>query len=132
MKLDFQTATRQASVASLAIPFKVRGTLKNPKVVPDALGAASGALGDGGSVIDDVTGFVSGLFGGGSSNAAANDNPCGERAGAVQAEEPSAVSSEPANPAPEPNTAPSGDDDSIGNALENLKKDLGNIGDLFE
>ena len=128
LKFDFQTATRQASVASLAIPFKVRGTLKNPKVALDALGA-------GGSLVDDVTGFVSGLLGGGSSSAATNDDPCALQAGAVETEAPAksaAATSEPAAPAPEPSPEQGSDDDSIGNALESFKKDLGKIGDLFD
>jgi hypothetical protein len=108
LKFDFQTATRQASVASLAIPFKVRGTLKNPKVALDALGA-------GGSLVDD--------------------DPCALQAGAIETEAPAksaAATSEPAAPAPEPSPEQGSDDDSIGNALESFKKDLGKIGDLFD
>jgi hypothetical protein len=43
LKLMFDTRTRQTALVSLAVPFRVEGTLKDPKAYPDPLGTAQGA-----------------------------------------------------------------------------------------
>jgi hypothetical protein len=43
LDMMFDTRTRQTALASLAVPFRVKGTLKNPKAYPDPLGTAQGA-----------------------------------------------------------------------------------------
>lgn len=40
LDLKFETRTRQAALVSLAVPFVVKGTLKEPRPAPDALGTA--------------------------------------------------------------------------------------------
>lgn len=58
-KLDllFDTQTSQASLASLAIPFRVGGTLKNPKASPDVAGAATALAKAAGVAINPVAGI---------------------------------------------------------------------------
>ncbi|MET4806282.1 AsmA family protein [Limibacillus sp. MBR-115] len=58
-KLDllFDTQTSQASLASLAIPFRVGGTLKNPKASPDVAGAAAALAKAAGVAINPVAGI---------------------------------------------------------------------------
>jgi uncharacterized protein involved in outer membrane biogenesis len=43
LKLHFSTATRSLSLASLAVPFTVGGTLKAPKITANPIAAATGA-----------------------------------------------------------------------------------------
>lgn len=76
LNLTFDTATREASIASLAVPFNVTGTLASPSVAPDPLGTALGIAKTAGMVINPVAGIgvligdkVAGSAGGG-------DNPC--------------------------------------------------------
>lgn len=52
LDLHFDTATRQAALVSLAIPFNVTGTMKNPQVAPDPLGAAKAAASLAGVAVD--------------------------------------------------------------------------------
>jgi len=43
LKLQMDTASREPSIASLAVPFNIGGTLKSPSVTPDPVGTAIGA-----------------------------------------------------------------------------------------
>lgn len=43
LKLQMDTATREPSIASLAVPFNIGGTLKSPTFTPDPVGTALGA-----------------------------------------------------------------------------------------
>jgi uncharacterized protein involved in outer membrane biogenesis len=43
LDLNMDTATREVSIASLAVPFNIGGTLKSPTFAPDAVGTALGA-----------------------------------------------------------------------------------------
>lgn len=43
LKLQMDTASREPSIASLAVPFNIGGTLKSPTVTPDPVGTAIGA-----------------------------------------------------------------------------------------
>ncbi len=52
--LTMDTATREASLASLAIPFHVKGTMKSPDVVPDPAGAITGLAGAVGAEVKEV------------------------------------------------------------------------------
>ncbi len=56
LKLKFDTKTREAALVSLAVPFRVEGTLASPNAYPDPLGSVQGVA----SAVDSV----SGLFGG--------------------------------------------------------------------
>ena len=62
LDMAFDTDSRVPALVSLAIPFNVRGTLKNPRVVPDALGALQGAAGVAATVVNPlaVLGAVAG------------------------------------------------------------------------
>jgi len=62
LDLSMDTATRQASLASLAIPFHVKGTMKEPQVVPDPMGAITGLTGAVGSQVKEV-GEIGALIG---------------------------------------------------------------------
>ncbi|MEM7169608.1 MAG: AsmA family protein [Pseudomonadota bacterium] len=81
LDLSFDTATSKASLASLAIPFNVTGTLKSPVVKPDPLGTAASAakavenLADGESLIGGLAGLVDQNLGGEQSTAS-NDGLC--------------------------------------------------------
>ena len=57
LDLAFDTETREASIASLAVPFNVTGTLKSPSVAPDPLGTALGVAKTAGLVINPVAGL---------------------------------------------------------------------------
>jgi uncharacterized protein involved in outer membrane biogenesis len=43
LDLNMDTATREVSIASLAVPFNIGGTLKSPSFAPDPVGTALGA-----------------------------------------------------------------------------------------
>ncbi len=43
LDLNMDTATREVSIASLAVPFNIGGTLKSPTFAPDVVGTAIGA-----------------------------------------------------------------------------------------
>jgi uncharacterized protein involved in outer membrane biogenesis len=43
LDLQMDTATRETSIASLAVPFNIGGTLKSPSFTPDPVGTALGA-----------------------------------------------------------------------------------------
>lgn len=43
LELHMDTATRETSIASLAVPFNIGGTLKSPSFTPDPIGTALGA-----------------------------------------------------------------------------------------
>ncbi len=74
--LIFDTKTREAALVSLAVPFRVRGTLANPNASPDPRATVkaiakifdglSGNKKDGGktSTKDKISGLVGGIFGG--------------------------------------------------------------------
>ena len=57
LNLNFDTETRETSIASLAVPFNVTGTLKSPSVAPDPLGTALGVAKTAGMVINPVAGL---------------------------------------------------------------------------
>jgi uncharacterized protein involved in outer membrane biogenesis len=152
LDLDFDTATRQPSLASLAVPFKVGGTLKNPKVSADAVGAATGAVenlaGTATTTADGVWGYVAGLLGNESgSDGGAVSSPCVVADAAPPAAPLSEGSATPAAPADASPATGSGDgsspadsvtspaeegDKGIDDAFDDFKRDLGRIGDLFD
>ena len=95
LNLAFDTATSEASIASLAVPFTVTGTMKNPHIGGAALDAMTGG-GDIGNTLGALTGGALG----GSSDAGGEqqaDNPCavstGESAQPAAVEEPSLLDS---------------------------------------
>lgn len=57
LNLTFDTETRETSIASLAVPFNVTGTMKSPSVAPDPLGTALGVAKTAGMVINPVAGL---------------------------------------------------------------------------
>lgn len=57
LDLSFDSETREASIASLAVPFNMTGTLKSPIVAPDPLGTALGVAKAAGMVINPVAGL---------------------------------------------------------------------------
>jgi hypothetical protein len=81
LDLTFDTGTRVPALVSLAIPFKVQGTLANPRVIPDPVGALKGIAGAAATISNPlaVLGAVAGgqvlegATGGGDQPA---DNPC--------------------------------------------------------
>jgi len=54
LDLHFDTATRQTALVSLAVPFNVTGTLKDPTVAPDPLGTAAAAAVLAGAAVNPV------------------------------------------------------------------------------
>jgi uncharacterized protein involved in outer membrane biogenesis len=161
LDLDFDTATRQPSLASLAVPFKVGGTLKNPKVSADAVGAATGAVenlaGTATTTAEGVWGYVAGLLGnesGSGGGGGDGSSPCvvaaaappaaplsegGAAPAAPEDASPATGSGDGSSPA-ESAPSPGGGDDKAGeegdkgidDAFDNFKRDLGRIGDLFD
>ena len=57
LNLGFDTETREPSLASLTVPFKVTGQLADPRVVPDPLGVAGNVA----ERIGGVAGTIPGL-----------------------------------------------------------------------
>ena len=57
LDLYFDTSTKQASLASLAVPFRVQGTMKNPRVLPDLAGTALQVAKTAGVVVNPVAGI---------------------------------------------------------------------------
>jgi uncharacterized protein involved in outer membrane biogenesis len=57
MDLYFNTETRKASLASLAVPFRMTGMLKSPKVTPDPVGTALKAAKLAGTVANPLVGL---------------------------------------------------------------------------
>ena len=162
LDLDFDTATRQPSLASLAVPFKVGGTLKNPKVSADAVGAATGAVenlaGTATTTAEGVWGYVAGLLGnesgGGGGGDSGASSPCVVAAGSPPAAplpedgaapaapedaSPATGSGDGSSPAESVPSPGDGDDKAgeegdkgIDDAFDDFKRDLGRIGDLFD
>ena len=160
LDLDFDTATRQASLASLAVPFKLGGTLKNPKVSADAVGAATGAVenlaGTATTTAEGVWGYVAGLLGNESGGGGGGDgsSPCvvaaaappaaplpegGAAPAAPEDASPATGSGDGSSPAESVPSAGDGEDKAgdegdkgIDDAFDDFKRDLGRIGDLFE
>jgi uncharacterized protein involved in outer membrane biogenesis len=159
LDLDFDTATRQPSLASLAVPFKVGGTLKNPKISADAVGAATGAVenlaGTATTTAEGVWGYVAGLLGNESGGGGGDgSSPCvvaaaappatplsegGAAPAAPEDASPATGSGEGSSPAESvPSPGGGGDkageegDKGIDDAFDDFKRDLGRIGDLFD
>jgi len=83
LDLVFDTATRSASLASLAVPFRVGGTLKNPSVAPDLAGTALGIAKTAGVVVNPVAG-VSALMGSDAVESSGEDTACSAAVEQVQ------------------------------------------------
>ncbi|WP_026988658.1 AsmA family protein [Fodinicurvata fenggangensis] len=78
LNMNFDTKTRQTALVSLAIPFNVRGTLKNPSFSPDPAGTVEAAakLFGSGKNPEEILGSI---MSGGSSDSETQeeeDNPC--------------------------------------------------------
>lgn len=74
LDLHFDTSSRVPALVSLAIPFNVRGTLKNPQFAPDPLGTAQRAAELAGVEISPPEALAAMM--GISQNQAASQNPC--------------------------------------------------------
>lgn len=146
LDLYFDTKTRQAALVSLAIPFQMKGTMKDPNVVPDPSGALKGVLGAGTNLegtLGQISSLGGGLLGGGQQSGSsdggaadtgtsASDNPCV----AVASGTAPAAAEEPASPVPAPSQAEelipgAGDagkaiEDTVKDAEDTLKKLFGN------
>ena len=129
-KLDllFRTGTRSPSLASLAVPFKVTGTLKNPSVLPDPVAAASGAVkavAEGAvDTAKSLASTVERLMGKG--EGARDDRDACQRAlghASVEAAKPAAATLDQGEPSEKKNAATK-DDSSVGGAVDSFKKDL--------
>ncbi|MGF1632033.1 MAG: AsmA family protein [Kiloniellaceae bacterium] len=92
VNLAFDTQTRQPSLASLAVPFRVTGPLGNPGVTPDPIGAAVGVVGTvgdlaqtGGNIVGGAVDAVGGLIGTGPiiGQIGSNQTLCGEALAAI-------------------------------------------------
>ena len=107
LDLAFDTQTRQAALVSLAVPFRVTGTLAEPSVTPDPMGTALSAAKAVGTVANPLAalGALAGqqALSGGSAEEA---NPClaalNQSAGAAPAGEQPAAE----QPAAEPSASP--------------------------
>lgn len=129
LNLNFDTATREASIASLAVPFNVTGTLASPSVAPDPLGTALGIAKTAGMVINPVAGIgvligdkVAGQVGG-------EDNPCvvavNETAAGASGSEPSVIESVTEGASDTVGGAAEGAADAVEGAVEGIKNLFG-------
>lgn len=80
LDMQFDTETREAALVSLAIPFNVTGTLKEPNVAPDPAGAAMAAAklagGVAGASIDPMAALGALAGGGQASSEEGGGNAC--------------------------------------------------------
>jgi hypothetical protein len=75
LDMQFDTKSRETALVSLAIPFNVGGTLKNPSVAPDPAGAAMAAAKIAGTAVNPVA-ALGVLMGSGGGAAANGGNAC--------------------------------------------------------
>lgn len=92
LDLHFDTSSRVPALVSLAIPFNVRGTLKNPQFAPDPLGTAQRAAELAGIEISPPEALAA-LMGMSEERAASEENPC-----AVVVDADISTPTEPAQP----------------------------------
>jgi len=89
VNLAFDTQTSEPSLASLAVPFHVTGPLGDPRVTPDPVGAAVGAVGNvaetGGNIVGGAVDAVGGLIGTGPliGQIGSNESLCGQALAAI-------------------------------------------------
>jgi uncharacterized protein involved in outer membrane biogenesis len=132
LKLHFSTSTRSVSLASLAVPFTVGGTLKAPKVTANPIAAATGAakaVAEGAAnTAKSIVGTLERLVGGEGSGGDDRD-ACHKALASAEnaAPEPATVSDsestdKDAQGTEEPQAAKSSD--SLDDALDNMKSDF--------
>lgn len=117
LDLAFDTSSRVPALVSLAIPFKVQGTLKNPRVIPDPAGALAGIAGAA-AAIDNPLAVLGGLTGAAGGEAASDGaqaaaNPC------LVALDPDAQAAAGAQPAESQPAVPQSVED-VGEAVREL------------
>lgn len=133
LDLYFDTKTRETALVSLAIPFQMKGTMKDPQVVPDPSGALKGVLGAGSNLegtLGQISNLGGSLLGGGQQSETSDsgdsgaeaDNPCVAVAGgtAPAAEQPAAEESQQQIV---PETVPGAED--TGKAIEDAVEGAG-------
>ncbi len=76
LSLTFDTASRQANLASLAVPFDVAGPITSPSVTPDTMGTAVGIAKAAGVWINPVVGLAVLIGNRVAGDLAADKNPC--------------------------------------------------------
>ena len=146
LKLDFETETRTTSLAILAPPFQVRGTLKAPSVQVDPAAITAGGVEGALSIGESASAALSGLLGGGEEQSSGTSDPCQVAARPAAAPAPKAAS-EPAaaSSGTSDTTVSSGDassgqqetdrddpDKSLDEALDDLDRDFNKVLDLFD
>ncbi len=117
LDLAFDTSSRVPALVSLAIPFKVQGTLKNPRVIPDPAGALAGIVGAA-AAIDNPLAVLGGLTDAAGGDAASDGaqaaaNPC------LLALDPDAQAAAGAQPAESRPAVPQSVED-VGEAVQEL------------
>ncbi|WP_455372281.1 AsmA family protein [Limibacillus halophilus] len=126
-KLDlyFETSTRSASLASLAVPFRVGGTMKNPKVFPDLAGTALKAAQAGGIILNPAAGLAAVL--GTQAATGSDETACSAAVEQVQSESGPSFTEDPVKAIGDTlkSGAESGDE-AIKGATDKLKKLFGN------
>ncbi|HXV25455.1 MAG TPA: AsmA family protein [Alphaproteobacteria bacterium] len=118
LNLRFDPNAKQTSLAKLAVPVQVRGTLASPSVTPDPAAIAKGAVGA-------VVGAPSGIFGAlagltGSKASTAEQNPCA--AALTGKTQPSKAATETSS-----GTAPATGTGVVEDAVKGLGKTLDNF-----
>ncbi|MEX2648283.1 MAG: AsmA family protein [Alphaproteobacteria bacterium] len=86
LDMHMDTSSRQAALVSLAVPFNVTGTLKNPQVTPDPLGAAAAAAKLAGTAINPMAALgvmvaAGGMSGGGAADCVQAEQKAAESGG---------------------------------------------------
>jgi hypothetical protein len=117
LKLHFSTSTRSVSLASLAVPFTVGGTLKAPKVTANSIAAATGAA-------KAVVGTLERLVGKEGSGGDDRDACHKALAGAGKAAPEPATVSDSESTTQQTKDTQKKSSDSLDGALDNLKSDF--------
>ena len=138
LDLNFDTETSQPSLASLSVPFNVRGTLKNPEVTPDPLGAAANVVGTVGTVAEtlgDLAGSLGDMIGIDTGTSSGGEvNPCvaalSGRAPASSSSGGSTTQTTTSQPKQKSTgTNRNSQDKSFGEAVDDLTRDLKSLFD---
>jgi uncharacterized protein involved in outer membrane biogenesis len=129
LKLHFSTSTRSVSLASLAVPFTVGGTLKAPKVTANPIAAATGAakaVAEGAAnTAKSLAGVLDSLVGAGGSGGDDHQDACQKAlASAGKAAPAPATGGDSKTTTQETKDTQKKSSDSLDGALDNLKSDF--------
>ncbi len=118
LDLTFDTSSRVPALVSLAIPFRVQGTMKNPRVLPDPAGALKGLAGAAAGISNPLA-VLGGLAGGAASDGGGESQDGGSENLCLTALDPDAQAAAGAEPTDSAPAMPESVED-VGKAVEEM------------